>query len=354
MIKKHRIIIFILPVVLLVLFFVYFNVEMKQKGDIVLLDDDYRLRLEELLCGSLKAVSNENEDVRLNFSVVRHENSGNMVSIYAELNIKDSSAGQADTREESFCVESVNVVITGDNGFFGMIQAEPEEFFWKDGKMTFDLSAYNRYDLKMTLGLNFPRNVYLEEGELVPSKLLEERSPELITRDSVNNDEGYQSGILLPQGSYNISVQVQYENGGQQNITAQLPVSVKGNGEWQYKAFEIEDGIIGKVYYKTKWNAGEYIKWYCVLENADKPVEIKYNGQGCLPLMTTKDGEEVSGLGWLADEGSSAVWNPGTLFFEEWGTLIENPGKYKVGFWYILEINGEKCSGNCLVDVNIK
>lgn len=291
------------------------------------------------------SVSEENEDVRLDFSV--SENSENVFTIGFELSKTDPSEG-------FFDIHSVNVVIAGDNGFWGTVDVETNDAVRENGKLFFDLSSYNQYDLKKALGLNLPRDIYLEKGEFVPSKLLEERVPEPITKDPASDDGEYRRCILLPQGSYNICVKVQYENLGKQEIMASADVLAGVDNEWKRETFEITNGIIGKVYYKADWKAGEYTKWYCVLENEGEPVELNYSGQGCLPLMTTKDGEEVSGFGWLADGGNPVVWNPGVLFFEEWGTVIENPGEYKTGFWYMLEIDGQQCSGNCLVDVNIR
>lgn len=291
------------------------------------------------------SVSEENEDVRLDFSV--SENSENVFILGFELCKTDPS-------EEFFDIHSVNVVITGDNGFCGAIDVEANDAVREDGKLFFDLSSYNQYDLKKALGLNLPRDIYLAKGELVPSKFLEERVPEPITKDPAGDDGEYHGGILLPQGSYNICVKVQYENLGEQEIMTSADVLAGGNNEWKRETFKITDGIIGKVYYKADWKAGEYTKWYCVLENEGEPVELNYNGQGCLPLMTTKDGEEVSGVGWLTDGGKPVVWNPGIVFFEEWGTVIEDPGEYQTGFWYVLEIDGESYRGNCLAQVRVR
>lgn len=314
------------------------------------------------LCNSLKAVSNEDGNVRLSLSVSENKNSQNTLMIYSEIskcNKKDSSAGQTGTGEESFTIQAVKVMLEGDNGFLGMICVEPEEFVWEGNKISLDLSQYHQYDLKKALGLDLPRNVYLEKGELILSKQLEERQPELMIKGSVNEDKERQGGIMLPQGSYTISVYIQYEDvekqdGIMRDITAELSVSVKEDPAWACKTFEMEDGIVGKVYYQTEWKTGEYTKWYCVLENVGEAKVINYNGQGCLPLMTTKDGEEVSGFGWLADKGNPAVWNQNTVFFEEWGTRIDEPGEYKAGFWYILESDEEKYTGSCLVDVEIR
>lgn len=307
-------------------------------------------------------VSTENEDIRLSLSVSKQENSENTWMIYLELSEydkKDSSAGHTGIGGESFTVQSANVLIEGDNGFLVIIQVEPQDFLWDGNKISLDLSQYHQYDLKKALGLDLPRSVYLEKGELILSKQLEERQPELMIKNSVNEDKERQGGIMLPQGSYTISVYIQYEDvekqdGIMRDITAEMSVLVKEDPAWACKTFEMEDGIVGKVYYKTKWNTGEYIRWYCVLENAGEAKVINYNGQGCLPLMTTKDGEEISGFGWLADGGSPVVWNQGTAFFEEGVTLIDKPGEYKAGFWYILEGDGEKHTGNCLVDVEIR
>lgn len=177
-----------------------------------------------------EAVSNENDDIRINLSVLKQENSENTWMIYLELSEcdrKDSSAGHTGIGGESFAVQSVNVLIEGDNGFLGTIQVEPEEFVWADKKISFDLSQYYQYDLKKAMGLDFLRSVYLEKGELVLSKQLEERQPELMMKGSANEDRKRQGGIMLPQGSYTISVCVQYkdaqkQNGMIQDITAQL------------------------------------------------------------------------------------------------------------------------------------
>lgn len=304
-------------------------------------------------------ISEENDEIRLNLSTSKQENTLMIYLELSECDKKDSAVSYTGTDGESFAVQSVNVVVKGDNGFLGTIQVEPEDFVWDDKKISLNLSQYRQYDLKKALGLDFPRSVYLEKGELILSKQLEERQPELMMKGSANEDRKRQGGIMLPQGSYTISVCVQYkdaqkQDGMIQDITTQLSVSVREDSGWKCKTFEVEDGIVGKVYYQSKWKTGEYTKWYCVLENAGEAKVINYNGQGCLPLMTTKDGEEVSGLGWLADEGSPVVWNPGTVFFEEWGTQINEPGKYKAGFWYVLESDEEKYTGNCLVDVEIR